>query len=509
MIDILKTSTIFSIIASLFVISVSLFIAYGDQWVGKLNYLIVFLVIIGCWTLLMTRANDQLLIVALIFFLTFNADYPLIYHPQVAGGTRPTPEIWLVDIILFILIFKYIIKVRYAAEDDIVLDKKFKMLLIAFIVWEAMTLFNAIDYQSVLFQLVKDLRYFSIFAFLLLFINNDAQKLHFVIIALFCTIAFQNSWAVIQFINQSTFGLSVLGETPIKGVNLDLLERYTGESFTIFGLKFGKYVSGFAGSSYLLARENLLLLPLFLSMYLSDRYIFNRTVHIAGMILMISGLLFGLSKSAWVSAAIAVMVVYIFEVMHKRLSIKKFLFLIISFVFLFVAFGKLLYLRIFETNLSQSFGSRNLLVEFGIERFVEHPLMGVGANNIWLYFNKLWGNQTTVHNLYILLLSEIGIIGLLIFLIVMLLILLKTISIDKSDQYLYAISVGLTGSFIGFYWDSLWTWLYRFNPVGCLFWAICAVSFAAYNISNSDLKKQTAHISTIQGKSKEQLAALP
>ena len=477
------------------IVPISFFIVHGEQWIGKLNYYLFILFIFGCFALAVMRANDKILIAALIFFLTFNADYPLIYHVQIAGGTRPTPEIWLIDIPLLILLLKYIIKGSYLKET-LPVDKKFKVLLFVFIIWEAITIFNAINYQSVVFQIVKDLRYFSIFFVLFLFINNDVKRLHFVIVALFCTIIFQNSWAIIQFIKQSTFNLSVLGETPVERVELDLLERYTGETFTIFGLKFGKYVSGFTGSSYLLARENLLLFPLVMSMYLSGRYIANKVVHITGMFLMVLGLIFGFSKSAWISVFMAFTVIFILEIKYKRMALWKIRFWILFFAAISTLFGRLLYLRLFKTNLSDSFDSRILLITFGIERFLEHPLMGVGANNIWLYFNNMWYKPTTVHNLYVLFLSEIGLVGLLIFLAIMLFILLKTISINKSNRYYYAISVGLTASFVAFYWDELWTWLYRYNPVGCLFWALCAIAFAAYNIANSNCKKQQATTSS-------------
>ena len=476
-------------IISLFFLTLflSLFIVYGEQWVGFLNYIFLIMFALGVFGLVVFRMNEKILITGLIFFLTFNADYPLIYHPQIAGGTRPTFVIWIVDFPLLILLFKYILK-EVKFNKPIPVGKNFKILLFIFIAWQALTIFNAIDYQSVLFQLVKDLRYFMIFLFLTLFMNNEPKKLHFVIMVLFFALFFQNIWAVLQFIKQSTFNLSILGETPVEGVNLDILDNYTGMSFTMFGLKFGKYISGFTGSSYLLARENLLLFPLFFSMYLSGCYLVNRYIHFIGIFLIILSLFFGFSKGAWAAAFFSIMIIVFYEIKYNKLEKWKILFGIIISASIVAIFGKLLYLRIFKTNLSSSLDSRFLLNSFGIERFIEHPFMGVGANNIWIYFQEYLGVSTTVHNLYILILSEIGIIGLIVFIFIMFTIIYKTISIRKSDNYFYAVSAGLTASFAAFYFDGLWTWLYRFNPVGCLFWAICAVSFTAYNIANSDAK---------------------
>ena len=309
----------------------------------------------------------------------------------------------------------------------------------------------------------------------------------FVISAFFFAIIFQDIWAIVQFLNQSTFNLSVLGETPIESVNLDLIENYTGKSITIFNLKFGKFISGFTGSPYLLARENLLLFPLFFSMYLSGRYISGLLIHFLGLILMVFGLIFGLSKGAWVGAFISIVIILVFEVKYNRIKMKKIFIGILMSISIFIIFGQLIYLRLFETNLSSSFESRVFLNSFGIHMFTEHPIMGVGANNLWLYLENIYKNNTTVHNLYILMLSELGLIGLTLFIFILIYILFKTISINKANSYYYTLSAGLSASFIAFYCDALWTWLYRFNQVGSLFWALGAVSFAAYNISSTGL----------------------
>nr|WP_320193459.1 O-antigen ligase family protein [uncultured Desulfobacter sp.] len=482
-----KFNKIFLVIL-FFAIFLGLFISEGEKFFGRLNFYLVILLIIGGVVLAVLKANDKILITGLIFLLTFNSDYPIIYHTQISGGTRPTPEIWLVDLPLIILLFKYFLKNSYySSPTSPPINNTLKVLFLLFIIWEITTVYVAVNIPSVFFQIVKDIRYFAIFGMLYKFIDNDANKLNFVIIVLFFAITFQNSWGILQFIKQSTFGLSFLGETPVKNVKLDLIDLYTGQNVTIFGLKMGKYISGFAGSAYLLARENLLLFPLFLTMYLSKRYIYNKNLHVFGLSLMLLGLIFGFSKSAWVSALIAVFIILFLEVKHSRLSLWKIRLAGFFSIIIFSVFGKILYLRLFKTNIESSFNGRVFLNEFGLAQFIEHPITGIGANNIWLHFKAI-GMTTTVHNLYILFLSEMGLIGFIFFLLILLLILYQTISINKKTPY-YFISVGLTASFLSFFWDELWTWLYRFNPIGSLFWALVAVSFSANGIAKLHLQQ--------------------
>ena len=152
-------SIYFLLITFIVIIFVSYFIVNGEQWLGKLNYYLFFLFFFGCCVLIATRANENIIISTLILFSTFNADYPLIYHPQIVGGTRPVPEIWLVDVPLIVLIGKYVLQGRFSF-NSISVDKKFKALMILLIFWQLMTIFNALDFKSVVFQTIKDLRYF-------------------------------------------------------------------------------------------------------------------------------------------------------------------------------------------------------------------------------------------------------------------------------------------------------------------------------------------------------------
>ena len=44
------------------IISTSYFIVNGEQWIGKLNYYLLFIFIFGCCVLIVTKANEKILI---------------------------------------------------------------------------------------------------------------------------------------------------------------------------------------------------------------------------------------------------------------------------------------------------------------------------------------------------------------------------------------------------------------------------------------------------------------
>lgn len=113
------------------------------------------------------------------------------------------------------------------------------------------------------------------------------------------------------------------------------------------------------------------------------------------------------SQGAWFTAVC----IFAFYVLRKHVSSKlQFLLTIIvaTAITIFVTFNHSLH--------SQEFVLRSALAASALKIWTEHPLMGVGLNNFLLYLSRyiqasaIWFLQP-VHNIFLLLLSETGIVG--------------------------------------------------------------------------------------------------
>jgi O-antigen ligase len=132
-----------------------------------------------------------------------------------------------------------------------------------------------------------------------------------------------------------------------------------------------------------------------------------------------------LSRAAWISFVFFVtVVVFLYP---KRTSGKTssrlgtILFLTLGLGIIFLFFYDLIIVR-FALDEADSVASRFLMNQAAISMIKAHPFVGIGINN---YTEVLLQYDTTgfssvffqpVHNLYLLIASEIGIIGLMIFL---------------------------------------------------------------------------------------------
>lgn len=459
---------------------------------NNLNSLLLVLVILGLNFLIIIKFNRELIYGFLIFSTTIHADYPIVYHVSIPGGTRPVPEVWLVDIFLFLFFGSFIFQKTRNIKRNNPKKQKIIILYLIYLFWQICTLLFAEDKNSSLFHVIKEFRYICVFLAVYLYVGGDNKRILLTVKILFLSLLFQNTWGLCQWLKQSTFGLSFLGETSIDNIKTDMIECYTGTKYSFFGLKFGRFVSGLAGSGYLLARENLITLPIFLSMLINNKYIFSKKVHVIGVILGGSGIIWGFSKGAWVSTAIALSSLILLSYKFKKIT-KKTVFKLSSLTFVFLLiFKEIIFLRLFKTNLSQALDGRKVLNQFGFDLFIDNPLVGVGSNNIWRYFLNDWNVYTTVHNLYILLLSEVGVIGLVLFLMISFITMKETYVLAHNDRYCTGIPLGILCAMIGMHIDFLWTWLYRVTTIGSMYWAICGLA-----ISHILIEKNNNNISVI------------
>lgn len=296
---------------------------------------------------------------------------------------------------------------------------------------------------------------------------------------------FQGTVAILQFTGQGPVGLKMLGESPISIADpgtakvtvegAKLLRAYGTmpdpnilAGFLLVGLCALAYLFLRADKGlYIDAFDKTRSISVNFQRYLMSRLLYGRVVAATAMFIVSMGLVFTFSRSGWFATAIAMMVMLCLATRQSARAAGRFLalLLIISGA-LYYFFSPLILAR---AGLSADEPSVSYRVEYariGSEQLVEHWLTGVGIAGGVVEANQQgryaahgmingWERQP-VHNVYLLIASEIGALGALAFCF-FLVIVVKRLVADKSLEATLALA-GLMGLmtfalFDHFLWD--------------------------------------------------------
>jgi hypothetical protein len=155
------------------------------------------------------------------------------------------------------------------------------------------------------------------------------------------------------------------------------------------------------------------------------------------IVLSLGGLTVGLTLSR--SAVIAGMVLLTFQFIKK----KNWIFVFLAILFLGFVF--------FSGSIDLSFSRRISLALASLDIFGSFPIVGVGLNNFIVVLPSFWRQDLwfqPVHNIFLLVLSEAGMIGFLLFLK----LICKTIF---SGKYLSAVLLIMITGLFDHYWLTL------------------------------------------------------
>lgn len=266
----------------------------------------------------------------------------------------------------------------------------------------------------------------------------------------FITLAFsaliQALVAIGQFVYQKSVGFSLLGESIIgittKGVARMFIDggRFLRSYGTMVhaNILAAFLVLGFLALLYLFLKEQ------------KKEFSFIRIFSCAGVILILVALIFTFSRSGWIATVVGLLCVLIAGISKKQFrkqTIYFFCFIVVVGILLFNVFGKFIVTRVSMSTLQDpSIDYRFKYNRIGIEIFSEN-LFGVGIANQVPYGieKKLYQaediktiqNFQPVHNLYLLIGSEIGIFGLISFIILLVYLIWRTFrAVYDSDSEL-------------------------------------------------------------------------
>jgi hypothetical protein len=223
-----------------------------------------------------------------------------------------------------------------------------------------------------------------------------------------CSMFFQSAIGFTQLVFQSSLGLGRLGE-PLMNSHVSGIAKIDWQ-----GLKFIRPYGTFPHTNVLAGS---IVFALFASMYLYQKSLKSILL---GTLFFGSALILTFSRSAWLGFLIAL----IFSLVLTKVRHKLVVFASLICIFcgiLFTQFQGPLVQRILGND-GQSSQERELYMDISKEMILKHPL-GVGLGNFTLMMQDFtqqklapWVVQP-VHNVYMLAMNELGIQGLVLFLL--------------------------------------------------------------------------------------------
>lgn len=315
-----------------------------------------------------------------------------------------SPTIYATDILLMLLVLFRIGKIK--------INPSF---VGGFVVFSIINIYYSINRDISFLKLLKIGELYLLFEAIRSFTKTELNKLIykpllfsiilFSLIGLFQVIEGQTLGGLFYYLGERTFSKFSPGIATVVLSGDTLLRAYSTFS----------HPNSFAGY---------ILVSIFILRHLSRKIDRKSTAYVIGRNLSMFTLVLTFSLGAYVSMAVSYLLTKVAKTFKSPMVILVLLFLLSYFLMLLA-----------DTNVGLSIGEsidqRLELTKESVNIFVENPFTGVGANNFIVAMSDLnpgryfWLLQP-VHNIYLLILSETGLIGLVMSFILLLIILNKS-----------------------------------------------------------------------------------
>ncbi len=400
---------------------------------------------------------EKLLFYFLIFFLPFQTR-KIIYQFGDSFNEWTSIYLYLTDILLILILFLWFWRLRKERflknTSQEWFGKKvryFGFWLVLFLLIAFISLVRAQNIQLSFYAWFKLLE-FTLLFFYLKFNFNPLFSLRRLTQILIASGLLQSLIALGQYFNQKSLGLWFLTESPL-GIGIDGVAKFTANGI--------KLIRAYGS----LPHPNLLAAFLFLCLFCLFFIWFDRKYSLKGYLFLsviFFFLFFGLSLTFSRLAififllATLIYLVVLFKKHKKEVFALFFIIIISSSVISFLAWPEISS----RFNISpdeQAVSLRSFYNETAFEIISQRPLLGIGLGNfVWNIREMLnllpnWIHQP-VHSLYLLIASETGLIGLVVFLFFLFQLLKRSFKKEKIIFLIVIFSFLFISLFDHFFW---------------------------------------------------------
>jgi hypothetical protein len=425
--------------------------------------------------------------VSRIFFYAFVAVLPfqiktLVFTQEFYGGGFFNPYLshflYLGDVFLMLsLLFfgLYLVFGKKKIRKIIEIDLRLLIIVGMFLVMYVFSILGSVNKFNSLFYALRFFEFFMIF----LMMSGGFFNVRIILYVFLGSLAAITLIGMLQYVLQQSIGLKFLGEPVISADTLGVakVSFFNREVLRVYGTFPHPNVFG-----------GFLVFGIFFTIYYWQKY---RQLFTALLILFGIGIILTFSRSAML-ALIAGIVVY-YSLVKIKISWKYFIFGALFLIFLIFALDLTPILsQRFIIGDANSIYERGLFYEAGKQMFFDN-LDGVGAGNFTRVMqgylvDKLmpWQFQP-VHNIFVLIVDEIGIWGLGVFVYLFIYLLNSLLKLLKDNEHTeksfpaILITLGMTILVIGMF-DHYFISLYQGQALLWIFLGLVNVELTRKNL---------------------------
>jgi O-antigen ligase len=424
------------------------------------------------FVLAMVRDVRRFVMWWLLFLIPLGLDYKFFYQRSISGHSGIA--VGTTEILLLLLLVQWLVTaVHERNRRRIYWFPAVTLPTLALIVMSSLSMTVARNITLSLFDIVM---YIKMLIFFLYLANNirDHQDVVLVISALLVGLVMESGIMVAQYYSGSALGL-------VGTEELSNFVAYKRDARMV--LRPGGTVGNVNG----FARYLGYVLPIASILMLTTR---ERKMFLLSLLAALGGflaLILTQSRSVWGAYLIAILVALFFVLVRHLVTLRTLkriglaLLIIAGFAFLY---GGTVYKRLTGDD-HGSAKSRLTTARVALEIINDHPVLGVGVNNYDSYIRQYWHVDdpftkiAVVHNNYLLILAEIGVLGFAVFLWLLAAVLVRTVKAMRCRiKFFREVAVGLFASMVCFLLAGLADGYKSSLTLMYLFWTVAAVAEA-------------------------------
>ncbi|MEK7464375.1 MAG: O-antigen ligase family protein [Patescibacteria group bacterium] len=387
------------------------------------------------------------------FLFSFSVPFSNVYTSE-----HNSAFLYGTDILLLLLII--LSSIWLWKNRGYVFDKT-HALLIVFLVISFGTIFVAAQQQIAFYSFLR-LFASAIGAVLIGFIlNSGIVRFADILKAVSASAVLQSIISFFQFTTQGSLGMWFLGETVIR-------EGIQGVArIGVNGVGFIRAYGTMPHANILAGFLVLGLVSLFYLFINNNRFIW-KAIYAAGIFSVLTALALTFSRSGWIVAGVSTLLCFVwgmFQKQYRKDTLRLIGVVVVCSSFLFITLGWAIFSR---THLSVNEGSVKDRISYnrmGVEIIRTNPIgVGIGNELFFAFQEKLFdrfgvgknSQLQPIHNIYLLIASEVGVAGLLLFLIFVFTTTLRGFdprNIEFVFSFILLISLLVFGLFDHFLWD--------------------------------------------------------
>jgi len=342
--------------------------------------------------------------ITLIIPVTVGAGLPpvLTHSPHI--GLSQELSVQLLDILVLSLMMFGMARCAKRQADI----RMFSLISIPALVWLVVNTLSGANARDMDLTIIQTGNMVALFILYIIVANSieSNEDVKWLVWALLLGVLFQSVLGLYQNFTGATLGLSFLGEPS---------QLYYERPLGTIG-----HPNGYG--AYLSATVPLALVLL----YLEGR-MFYKLLAIIVLCVGVLGLIFSLSRGAWLGFLVALIFVLAFAIRKQRRNLHTALVgagsILLILLSLILSQQDLITTRLTNAQGQESAMSRVTMARGAIAMIRDHPMLGVGSNNYTLLMPEYdpldyarEGRLVIVHNIFLLIAAETGLVGLAAFL---------------------------------------------------------------------------------------------